>query len=202
MQHEQQVLASVKAGSQSAPGVGGSLDLWVPAETLILISPEAFSSRQPWMLHLPQRPSCDAPSSQQTSVALPSDRYGGWSRFQQLLRCLRAVADRHGVSMEAVAVRWAMDQGVTPVVDINWREAAARPGLATFGRPYGCALQAGTDEGAAGSVGEGKDAGGVGKRKVGMLPPPTEFVDAALFAEASFLTAEDMAELQAVAASA
>ena len=34
----------------------------------------------------------------------------GWSLFQDLLRCLRTVADRHNVSIANVAVRWVLDR--------------------------------------------------------------------------------------------
>jgi aryl-alcohol dehydrogenase-like predicted oxidoreductase len=38
------------------------------------------------------------------------DEFGPWDLFQALLRTLRAVADRHGVSLAAVATRWVLDQ--------------------------------------------------------------------------------------------
>jgi aryl-alcohol dehydrogenase-like predicted oxidoreductase len=36
--------------------------------------------------------------------------FGGWALFQELLRCLRTVADRHQVSIANVAVRWVLDR--------------------------------------------------------------------------------------------
>ena len=36
--------------------------------------------------------------------------FGGWALFQDLLRCLRAVADRHNVAIANVAVRWTLDR--------------------------------------------------------------------------------------------
>jgi aryl-alcohol dehydrogenase-like predicted oxidoreductase len=36
--------------------------------------------------------------------------WGGWALFQELLRALRTVARRHGVSVAAVARRWVLDQ--------------------------------------------------------------------------------------------
>lgn len=38
------------------------------------------------------------------------DEFGGWSTFQTLLRALKTIADRHGVSLSSVAVRWVLDQ--------------------------------------------------------------------------------------------
>jgi aryl-alcohol dehydrogenase-like predicted oxidoreductase len=36
--------------------------------------------------------------------------WGGWALFQALLRALRGVGRRHGVSLAAVARRWVLDQ--------------------------------------------------------------------------------------------
>jgi aryl-alcohol dehydrogenase-like predicted oxidoreductase len=38
------------------------------------------------------------------------DEFGGWDRFQALLRALRVVATRHDVSISTVALRWVLDQ--------------------------------------------------------------------------------------------
>ena len=38
------------------------------------------------------------------------DEFGPWAVFQDLLATLRAIADRHGVSIAAVATRWVLDQ--------------------------------------------------------------------------------------------
>lgn len=38
------------------------------------------------------------------------DEFGPWERFQDLLRALKAVGDRHAVSLSAVATRWVLDQ--------------------------------------------------------------------------------------------
>lgn len=38
------------------------------------------------------------------------DEFGPWDRFQMLLQVLKAVGDRHGVSLSAVATRWVLDQ--------------------------------------------------------------------------------------------
>lgn len=114
-------------------------------------------------------------------------KYGGWPRLQQLLRCILSIAQRRGVSMEAVAVRWAMDKGVTPVVDITWDDAAGGA-LATFGWPYGCPQHA-----AIVGKGGGQEAKATAK---GALPQRPSHVDAVLLAEESFLMPEDIAELE------
>lgn len=38
------------------------------------------------------------------------DAWGGWSLFQELLRTLKTVANKHGVSIPTVAVRFILDQ--------------------------------------------------------------------------------------------
>ena len=38
------------------------------------------------------------------------DEFGPWGRFQALLQALKAVGDKHGVSLSAVATRWVLDQ--------------------------------------------------------------------------------------------
>ena len=38
------------------------------------------------------------------------DEFGPWDRFQALLTALKAVGDKHGVSLSAVATRWVLDQ--------------------------------------------------------------------------------------------
>ena len=38
------------------------------------------------------------------------DEFGPWDLFQALLSTLKAVGDRHGVSLAAVATRWVLDQ--------------------------------------------------------------------------------------------
>ncbi|WIA22457.1 hypothetical protein OEZ85_004755 [Tetradesmus obliquus] len=67
-------------------------------------------------------------------------RYGGWQRFQRLLACLKSVADKHRVSLEAVALRWLIDQGTFPLTAARW-SASAGP-WATFGHTYGLTASA------------------------------------------------------------
>nr|GLL43183.1 flagellar radial spoke protein 5 [Ipomoea trifida] len=38
------------------------------------------------------------------------DAWGGWSLFQELLQTLKAVANKHGVSISTVAVKYILDQ--------------------------------------------------------------------------------------------
>jgi aryl-alcohol dehydrogenase-like predicted oxidoreductase len=38
------------------------------------------------------------------------DEFGGWAAFQELLQALKAIAQRHAVSLSSVAVRWVLDQ--------------------------------------------------------------------------------------------
>lgn len=41
------------------------------------------------------------------------DAWGGWSLFQTLLRTLKKVASKHGVSIPTVAVKYILDQVIT-----------------------------------------------------------------------------------------
>jgi aryl-alcohol dehydrogenase-like predicted oxidoreductase len=38
------------------------------------------------------------------------DEFGAWEQFQALLSLLKAIGDRHGVSLSSVATRWVLDQ--------------------------------------------------------------------------------------------
>lgn len=38
------------------------------------------------------------------------DEFGSWTTFQELLRVLKSVGDKHGVSLSSVATRWVLDQ--------------------------------------------------------------------------------------------
>lgn len=38
------------------------------------------------------------------------DEFGPWARFQALLETLKAVGDKHGVSLSSVATRWVLDR--------------------------------------------------------------------------------------------
>ncbi|WP_409054707.1 aldo/keto reductase [Variovorax sp. GrIS 2.14] len=38
------------------------------------------------------------------------DEFGGWAAFQELLRALKSIANRHDVQLSTVAIRWVLDQ--------------------------------------------------------------------------------------------
>ena len=38
------------------------------------------------------------------------DEFGGWDAYQRLLRVLAPIAERHAVSIPAVALRWVLDR--------------------------------------------------------------------------------------------
>jgi aryl-alcohol dehydrogenase-like predicted oxidoreductase len=52
------------------------------------------------------------------------DDFGGWTPFQRLLAALRRVADRHGVSIAAVATRWTLDRPHVAAAIVGARYAA------------------------------------------------------------------------------
>jgi aryl-alcohol dehydrogenase-like predicted oxidoreductase len=61
------------------------------------------------------------------------DDFGGWALFQKLLRTLDAVALRHGVSLTAVATRWALDRPQVAGAIVGARYAEHLPdNLAAF----------------------------------------------------------------------
>eukprot|EP00200_Dunaliella_tertiolecta_P005346 CAMPEP_0202357714 /NCGR_PEP_ID=MMETSP1126-20121109/11636_1 /ASSEMBLY_ACC=CAM_ASM_000457 /TAXON_ID=3047 /ORGANISM="Dunaliella tertiolecta, Strain CCMP1320" /LENGTH=540 /DNA_ID=CAMNT_0048950661 /DNA_START=137 /DNA_END=1759 /DNA_ORIENTATION=+ len=51
-----------------------------------------------------------------------ANNYGGWEKTQELLKSIKAVADKHGVTMQTVALRWQIDQGLFPIATIRWSE--------------------------------------------------------------------------------
>ena len=53
------------------------------------------------------------------------DAWGGWGLFQALLRVLKQVADKHGVSVANVAVRSVLDQPTVAGVIAGVRLGAA-----------------------------------------------------------------------------
>ena len=63
-----------------------------------------------------------------TKYHLIVEEFGGWARFQHLLRALAAVARRHDVALGAVAIRWVLDRpqvGATIVGATSARHLAA-----------------------------------------------------------------------------
>ena len=51
------------------------------------------------------------------------DEFGGWDLFQSLMRVLKSAADKHGVTLSAVASRWVLDQPYVGAVIIGARTA-------------------------------------------------------------------------------
>ena len=51
------------------------------------------------------------------------DEFGGWAAFQALLRTLKAIGQRHGVSIAAVATRWVLDQPAVAAAIVGARYA-------------------------------------------------------------------------------
>lgn len=49
--------------------------------------------------------------------------FGGWDLYQELLEALKTIADRHGVSIPAVASRWVLDQDAVAAVIQGARHA-------------------------------------------------------------------------------
>lgn len=55
------------------------------------------------------------------------DDFGGWAQFQALLQTLKKIGQRHGVSLSAVATRWALDQPFVAAAIVGARYAAHLP---------------------------------------------------------------------------
>jgi len=69
------------------------------------------------------------------------NNYGGWDKVQALLREVKAVADKHGVRMQTVALRWLIDMGTFPVATVRWGEAQ----WSQFGYHYWTGVTPGVD---------------------------------------------------------
>jgi len=108
--------------------------------------------------------------------------YGGWGKVQGLLRTVQGIARKHGVAMQAVALRWQIDQGTFPLVPMRWGRSAWRQ----FGKFYA----GGT------TLGQDKDRNVLGHDSVLHM----DAVDRQLFQVDSFLDMEDMHALNALAA--
>ena len=67
------------------------------------------------------------------------DAWGGWPLFQQLLAALRAVADKHGVSIANVAVRYVLDRPAVAGVIVGARLGVSQS-IAENARVFGFAL--------------------------------------------------------------
>ncbi|APW43392.1 aldo/keto reductase [Rhodoferax saidenbachensis] len=55
-------------------------------------------------------PNTDLGNRSLVKYKLIIEEFGGWAAFQTLLRALKSIADRHGVSISTVATRWVLDQ--------------------------------------------------------------------------------------------
>ena len=74
------------------------------------------------------------------------DEFGPWDLFQTLLETLRAVADRHGVSLASVATRWVLDQPQVAAAIVGARYARHLPQtLEVFGLKLDAADRAAID---------------------------------------------------------
>ncbi|MBM1221379.1 aldo/keto reductase [Ponticoccus sp. SC2-23] len=55
------------------------------------------------------------------------DEFGPWDLFQELLRTLKAVGDKHGVALSTVATRWVLDQPRVAAAIVGARYARHLP---------------------------------------------------------------------------
>ena len=55
------------------------------------------------------------------------DEFGPWTRFQELLATLKAIGDRHGVSLAAIATRFVLDQPQVAAAIVGARYARHLP---------------------------------------------------------------------------
>ncbi len=55
------------------------------------------------------------------------DEFGGWDAFQALLRVLHGIAQRQGVGLSAVAIRWVLDRPGVAAAIVGARYADALP---------------------------------------------------------------------------
>lgn len=62
------------------------------------------------------------------------DEFGGWERFQDLLRALSGIASRHGVSIANVSLRWTLERaGVAAAMVGAFDASHLRENLEAFG---------------------------------------------------------------------
>jgi aryl-alcohol dehydrogenase-like predicted oxidoreductase len=65
----------------------------------------------------PREPAAELPNRSLTKYKLILDELGPWELFQELLRVLARIGEKHGVSLSAVALRWVLDRpGVAAVI--------------------------------------------------------------------------------------
>ena len=68
-----------------------------------------------------KEPSSPLENRSQVKYKLMVDEFGGWDLFQELLRTLRGIADRHGVEIATVASRTILDRSQVAAVIIGAR---------------------------------------------------------------------------------
>ena len=96
------------------------------------------------------------------------DELGGWDAFQELLRLLRRIADRHGVSLANVATRWVLDRPGVAGAIVGARYADHLPeNLAVFGFALDAADNAALDAFLAAHPGPPGDTFGLERDKSG-----------------------------------
>mmetsp|Transcript_42484 Transcript_42484/g.51552 ORF Transcript_42484/g.51552 Transcript_42484/m.51552 type:complete len:451 (+) Transcript_42484:121-1473(+) len=62
--------------------------------------------------------------------------FGGWEKFQELLTTLDGIGKKKGVSLEAVALKYYLTKGLTPVVIVPWDSAAELPSLSKLSEDF------------------------------------------------------------------
>lgn len=70
-------------------------------------------------------PAADPGNRSLVKYRLIIDEFGGWDAFQALLRLLQGIAQRHSVSLSAVAIRWVLDQPGVAAAIVGARYADA-----------------------------------------------------------------------------
>ena len=55
------------------------------------------------------------------------DEFGPWDKFQELLRLLKSIGDRHGVALSTIATRWVLDQPQVAAAIVGARYARHLP---------------------------------------------------------------------------
>jgi len=87
----------------------------------------------------PHRGELDTASLQKYSNMI--DGWGGWTLFQELLRALQAIAEKHRVSIANVGVRYILDRPAVAGVIVGTRLGVAEH-IADNARVFGFALEA------------------------------------------------------------
>lgn len=55
------------------------------------------------------------------------DEFGTWDKFQELLRLLQSIGDKHGVALSTIATRWVLDQPQVAAAIVGARYARHLP---------------------------------------------------------------------------